>query len=188
MRYSLLWRLAFQDLGIVRGEPVNYHCNVFEVPLPALHWYRWPNSRSRVVSNGCHWIDHFLFMNNYADVERYDLWKAKNGEVHISIELVNGAVFGLHLTEFGSLRIGVQDHIELRANNTTVIVDNASRYRSENNQKVLRNHSINKMSVYKIMYQNICNRILNGDGGDDIESTKKTCDIMLRLEDVYQSL
>ena len=186
-RYNPLWELAFEDLGVKKGEAINYHCMVFEMPLPLLHWYRWPNSHSRVVSNGCHWIDHFLYMNNFVDVTRYDLWKAKNGDVHINIELKNGAVFGMHLTEQGSKRIGVQDHIELRTNNVTVRVDNASRYFAEDGRRVLRKCRINKLSVYKRMYGEICRRILNGEEGEQRDRVRKSCEIMLRLEDIYQS-
>ncbi|HEX7118535.1 MAG TPA: Gfo/Idh/MocA family oxidoreductase [Longimicrobiales bacterium] len=56
---------ARDDLRIDVGDPLSYHCILYEVPLPALHWYRWPNSRSRIGSNSCHWLDHFLFLNEF---------------------------------------------------------------------------------------------------------------------------
>ena len=65
MRYSPLWKLAIEDLGLEPGEPIHYHCQVFEVPVPRRNWYNWPNAHSRIVSNGCHWIDHFLYMNHH---------------------------------------------------------------------------------------------------------------------------
>src|SRR5262249_51951945 len=55
-RYQLQNQYALRDLGLRFGEAVSYHCIVYEVPLPRRHWYRWPNSKSRLVSNGCHWI------------------------------------------------------------------------------------------------------------------------------------
>src|SRR5262249_57472786 len=60
-RYSAFNALARKDLQMQLGEPISYHCIVYEVPLPPMHWYRWPSSRSRLITNGCHWIDHFHF-------------------------------------------------------------------------------------------------------------------------------
>jgi len=187
VRYNRLWRYALEDLGVKSGDPIHYHCLSFEVPLPEKHWYRWPNSQSRVVSNACHWIDHFLFLNNFAQPERYDLWKAGNGDIHISIELANGAVFGMHLTDEGSSRIGLQDHTELRANGVTVKVDNRSRYFAENNRRIVRKCRINKVTAYKDMYRSICEKILSGKPGDDIVSIRSSCEMMLKLEDAYNS-
>src|SRR6185312_16456167 len=42
-RYQMLNQHAYHDLGLRPGEPVSYHCIVYEVPLPLRHWYRWPN-------------------------------------------------------------------------------------------------------------------------------------------------
>ena len=185
MRYSPLWQWAFEDLRVKEGDPIHYHCIVFEIPLPQRHWYNWPNSRSRIVSNGCHWIDHFLFMNNYSKPERYDLWKGHNEDMHISMELANGAVFGMCLTDHGSARIGVQEHIELRASGVTVKVDNATHYLSENNHQLLRKGRINKMSVINIMYQRIYEKILRGQSADSIDSIRMTSQAMLTLDDLY---
>jgi len=65
-RYSPLNALAREDLARHGAGPVHYHAIVFEEPLPPHHWYRWPRSKSRIVSNGCHWLDHFLFLNDWA--------------------------------------------------------------------------------------------------------------------------
>src|SRR5207302_6192153 len=67
------------DLDAPPGSPISYHATVFEVPLPRRHWYRWPNSASRLVSNGCHWIDHFLFLNGFRPVHRQEVFAARDG-------------------------------------------------------------------------------------------------------------
>src|SRR5207244_8304705 len=56
----------YQDLQAKLGEPISCFCVVYEIPLPPLHWYRWPNSGTGIISNGCHWIDHFLYLNNFS--------------------------------------------------------------------------------------------------------------------------
>jgi predicted dehydrogenase len=188
MRYNCLWKLALKDLNLREGEPIHYHCIVYEIPNPRKHWYNWPIARSRIVSNGCHWIDHFLFLNKFSKPERYDLWKGKNGDLHASIELENGAVFGMHLTEQGSKRIGVQDYIELRANGVTIRVCKGSRYISENNQRIIRRCRVNKLNAYQEMYRHICEAIVQGKVGDSITSIELSSEMMLRLEDIYTNL
>ena len=64
-RYARYNDWIFEDLQAERGSPISMHSIVFEMPLPRLHWYRWKNSCGRVVANGCHWIDHFLFIEGF---------------------------------------------------------------------------------------------------------------------------
>jgi len=184
MRYNEIWNLAREDLALSPGEPVNYNCIVFEIKLGRLHWYHWPVSRSRLVSNGCHWLDHFLFMNDYSPPMHRHALKASNGDVHVSVELENGASFSMVLTDIGSPRIGVQDHIQLRARDVTVRVDNGWRYVSENSQRVIRRAKGDKPGVYARMYGTISRRILAGEPGDSIESIQRSCELMLDLEDM----
>jgi len=186
MRYNPLWALARKDLSLKAGQPVHYNCIVFEVPLVRRHWYNWINSCSRIVSNACHWVDHFLFMNDYSEPVRWDLWRGSNGDAHISAELANGAVFSMSLTDMGSARIGMQDHVELRANGVTVKVDNGGRYFAEDPRRIIRRKKINKISVYATMYRTICRRILDGRSGDSIESIERGTTLMLDLEELLQ--
>jgi predicted dehydrogenase len=186
MRYNPLWSYAREDLALAIGEPVHYSCIVYEVPMPRLHWYRWPNSGTRIVSNACHWLDHFLFMNDYGEPTRSSLWLGGNRETHISLELENGAVFSMCLTDIGSARLGMQDHVELRANDVTVKVDNAGTYFAENHQRVIRRKRINKTAAYARMYETICRRILDGEAGDSLESIERGAELMLDLEEASQ--
>lgn len=186
MRYNPLYEQARHDLGLRPGEPVNSHCIVFEVPLVRRHWYNWPNARSRVVSNGCHWIDHFLFLNDFARPVRHDLWLARNGDVHISVELENGATLSLSLTDIGSRRIGVREHIELRRGEVTVRVTDGGRYEAEDRFRILRRMRINKMRSFRRMYATISRHIIEGRPGDSLESVRRTCELMLDLEDAWQ--
>lgn len=181
-RYDPLWGLARQDLQLAPGEPVNYHCIVFEVPLVRRHWYNWPNSGSRIVSNGTHWLDHFQFMNGFAAPCRADLWKARNGDIHASVELDNGATFNMSLTDHGSARLGLQDHIQLRAKGVTVTVENASRYRAEDRFRVLRRKHVNRLTAFRVMYETISRKIVAGEPGDSVDSVRRSSELMLALE------
>ncbi len=72
--------IAREDLAAAPGQPMSCHCVVYEVPLPRRHWYRWPVSSDRLVSNGCHWVDHFLFLNGFARERSAEAWSAGNGD------------------------------------------------------------------------------------------------------------
>lgn len=181
-RYQSLNEYAIRDLAVGSGEPVSYHCIVYEVPLPRRHWYRWPNSKSRLLSNGCHWIDHFLFLNNYCEVAWTDLCLASDGTINCSMELTNGAFFTMTLTDQGSGRIGVQDYIELRANGVTVRMSNGALYEAECNDRILRRLRINKVESYRHMYRSIGQKIAEGLPGDTIESVRISTGAVLSLE------
>ena len=182
-RYHPMNNLALQDLENLAGEPISYHCIVYEVPLPILHWYRWPNSKSRLVSNGCHWIDHFLFLNDFCKVKSFKAISSDDGTINCSINLENGAFFTMVLTDLGSARIGVQDYIELRANGVTVKMTNSSYYKSENQKKVIRTKRMNKMDNYKLMYKEIGKRMLNDLEGDSIRSVEISASLILDIEE-----
>jgi hypothetical protein len=168
------------------GEAIHYHCIVYEVPLPRLHWYLWPNSRSRLTSNGCHWIDHFLFLNDYAAVRRSDLFVAGDGTISASLELENGAVFTMTLTEHGSERIGVQEHVELRAGGSTVRMVNGGLYEAEGPDRVLRRRRINKMESYFRMYRTIGRAVAEGRPGDSLRSIEVSTGAVLGLEELLR--
>jgi predicted dehydrogenase len=181
-RYLPFNELALRDLELGPEEPVSYHCIVYEVPLPALHWYRWPASRSRLVSNGCHWIDHFLHLNGYAEVRGAHVVRAADGTLNCSAELENGAFFTMVLTDEGSARIGVQDHVELRAGGVTVRMVNGSRYEAEGPDRLLRRVRINKIRSYREMYREIGRRVAAGEPGDSVRSLEVGSRLMLELE------
>ncbi|HLB41639.1 MAG TPA: Gfo/Idh/MocA family oxidoreductase [Gammaproteobacteria bacterium] len=181
-RYLIFNQFIYNDLGIVYNDPISFHCIVFEVPLPPLHWYKWPNSGSRLLSNGCHWIDYFLFLNALSPAVHYSVRSANNGDLNIFIELANNAVFTMTLTEIGSSRTGIREHIELRAAKNTVIMTDGKQYLAENRSKILRKIKIKRLSVYQSMYRNIIQRILNKEPGDSIESVKHSSSLILSLE------
>jgi predicted dehydrogenase len=186
-RYSPLNRLALQDLGQRPGAPIDYHCVVYEVPLPDLHWYLWPNSKSRLVSNGCHWIDHFLYLNGFCEVRQSELFAGPRGTINCSVVLRNGAVFTMVLTDQGSDRIGLQDHVELRAGSVTVTISNNTDYLAENRVQILRRVRINKMRTYKAMYREIARRIARDEGGDTADSIRVSTALILDLEAKLQA-
>lgn len=181
-RYSALNDLALADLGARQGAPIDYHAIVYEVPLPARHWYRWPNSHSRIVSNGCHWIDHFLFLNGYSPPVEIDLFADRHGTINCSAALENGAMFSMVLTERGSERLGVRDHVQLRAGDVTVTIDDSSRYMAEDSRRIIRRARVNKADAYRRMYRTIAAAIEADRPGDSIASVEIGSRLMLAYE------
>lgn len=182
-RYYQFNRYIFDDLNVKKNDPINYHCTVFEELLPAKHWYNWPNSRGRIVSNGCHWVDHFLFLNGYAKVTQYSAEVCTKGVYNVNISLVNGAAFTMTLTEVGSSRWGVQEYIELRAGEVTAKIINAKQYYSENGLVTLRRKRINPATVHKTMYQCIMDCVYDDSHpGDSYASLIDLSELILNLD------
>src|SRR5690606_5883138 len=119
----------------------------------------------RVLSNGAHWIDHFLFLNNFSRPVRSHLWRGSNNDLHVSLELENGAVFGMALTDIGSRRTGVQQHVELRAGQVTIITENDTRYLAQDDLRVIRRKQIRKSELNPAKYRAIISKICNDEPG-----------------------
>ena len=181
-RYSQLHEFAVRDLAVRAGEPVDMHTVVYEIPLPPLHWYNWPNSGSRIISNGCHWIDYFMLMNDWAQAVEFNVWRPRGDDVCVQLKLENGAYFSMALTDNGSQRIGVREHIELRHGGTTVTVTDAADYHAENRQRIFRRASVNPMAAYGLMYRKIAKAIAGGQGGDCLKSLRSS-ELTLTLEE-----
>ena len=171
------------DLGMQPTDPISYHAVVYEVPLPELHWYRWPNSRSRLLSNGCHWIDHFLHLNGYPAVSDLDVRVAPDGTLNCSVSAENGAFFTMVLTDRGSRRLGVRDYVELRAGGTTARITDACRYEAENQHRIVRRAKIGRLAPYRTMYDTIGELIASGAPGDSALSLQRSAGLVLDLED-----
>lgn len=185
-RYSQLNDWVKEDLSCEPGNAVDYHCIVYEIPLPARHWYNWQNSGSRIVSNGCHWIDHFMFLNAYSPARKRSIIKAARGQIYVHIELENDAVFSMMLTDEGSPRLGVRDYIELRKGKTTIVMTDSSQYRSENATGCLRKKNVNKIDAYRRMYATISTTIADGKPGDSIESLRSS-KLVIELDKLLQA-
>lgn len=181
-RYARYNDWVFEDLQAERGSPISMHSIVFEMPLPRLHWYRWKNSCGRVVANGCHWIDHFLFMNDYSPVKQLDVYVAQDETINASVVLDNGAMFTMVLTDQGSRRLGVQNNVEFRNANGTVRIINDGGYFAESHDRIMRKRDINRLETYSRMYQTIARRISEGDKGDTVHSFVTSAGLILEIE------
>lgn len=182
-RYSLLHHWFISDLfrlGInYDNSAFDMHCIVHEVPLPDLHWYRWPNSGSRVISNGCHWLDYFMFINSYSPVESFSIISYRGDNISSTVSLSNGATLSFVLTDEGSSRVGVRDYIEIRSGLNTFKMIDSCQYQLETSSRIYSVKRTNPLSVYATMYSAISKRISMGLPGDSRDSLRSS---MLALE------
>ena len=187
-RYGRFNKMALEDLGVKRGDPISYHSIVYELIQPEFFWYNWPVSRSTFLSNGCHQVDHFLHLNNFSKPKNSDIKLLQDGAVEVWIELENGATFTTTFSEKGSLRVGPRDHVELKVPGRNVRITDNIKYMSEDNHKIIRKKRIFKTESYRDMYQEIGRKIANNEEGDSIESTLISTKLMLDLEEKLQEM
>jgi hypothetical protein len=135
-----------------------------------------------LLSNGCHWVDHFLFLNGFSKETDLDVYVARDKTINCSVVLENGAVFTMVLTDRGSERLGVQNHVELRTATTTAKIVNDGLYVSESVDRVLRKTSVNRMDSYARMYRTIAERISKNQRGDTLKTIVASSRVILELE------
>ena len=185
-RYSIFNQWALKDLGVKPGEPISYHSIVYEISQPKYFWYTWPVSRSTFLANGCHQIDHFLYLNDFSQPKDFDIKLLQDRAIEVWIELENGAVFTTTFSEKGSTRIGPRDFVELKVPGRNVrITDNIS-YLSEDDSRIIRKRRMFKTNSYQNMYLQIGQRIANNKAGDSLKSVVVTTKLMLDLEEKLQ--
>jgi predicted dehydrogenase len=173
-RYLTFNEHIFFDFRIEKGHPINYRAIVYEVPLDNHHWYNWPKSRSRIISNGCHWIDHFLYLNQFSDPVDYWARKLSDDTIFCFIKLTNGAVFSLTLTDSGSKRQGVREYVEVSIDGFRAVIRDSMYYESESNARVIRRARSGKLQCLKDMYRQIGQAVSSDGPGDNVESLVST--------------
>ncbi len=176
-RYSPFNRLLRRDLG---DGPISVASTVYEVPLPPRHWYRWPVVGNAVVSNGCHWIDHFLFLNDHRPVVDAGA-KRLADQVVLWLELEGGATCTLSLRHAGSPRLGVRDLCTFWSGNTTAVIEDNSRYSVERGFRRGRTVTCHRYASHEAMYREIGRRIRKDLPGDDRQALETSARTVLDL-------
>lgn len=185
-RYWTFNDYVYEDLNVELGDPISYNCIVYELIQPEFFWYNWPVSGTTFFSNGCHQIDHFLYLNDFSEPTNMKLDLLQDDSINVWIELENGATFTMVFTENGSPRVGPREHLELKANGRNVIMDDQIKYFSETPKKILRKEKQVKSDSYRNMYQEIGKKIANDESGDSMRSLRVSTETMLELEDMLK--
>ena len=163
-----------QDLRFQSGEPVHYNCISYDISISPHHWYSWPNSRSRMISNGCHWIDHFMLLNDYSPVVARTAVRGTGQNCLGWLRLANGAEMSLHLSEIGGSPFGVRDHVEVSVEGRTAIIRDSALYTAVDSLRTIRRTRVNPLSVYRSMYREIGRKVLCGEPGDSLISLRSS--------------
>ena len=124
-----------------------------------------------------------MFINDYAEVIEYKKWTPRGSDVVAQLRLSNGAYLSMTLTDTGSQRLGVRDHIELRVRGTTFSMIDGERYVAESRSRIFRKARVNPLNAYARMYRTISQNIARGNGSDSLRSLRST-DATLLLEEL----
>ena len=120
-------------------------------------------------------------------MRRADAWRARNGDAICAVELVNGAVFSMALTDHGSARIGVRNHVELRTGRTTVCISDDTHYVAEDDRAIRRRTRVNKMHAFARMYREVSAAIVEGRQLDTAETVLVSAGLALDYLYVQQA-
>lgn len=176
-RYSPFNAPLLHDLD---GPPISMAGTVYEVPLPTRHWYRWPIVGNSIVSNGCHWIDHFLFLNDYASVGSLQVHRLTT-QVAMSIELENGASAVITLRHAGAPLRGVRDVCVFWKDDASATIIDSRRYVSERGYRTINSKRAHPYQAHRNMYREFAKRIAEDAPGDDCASLDLSTRTMLQL-------
>jgi predicted dehydrogenase len=122
--------------------PIVMTCIVKELAIPPSHWYRWPAQGTRVTGNLCHWLDlarHFID----AEAERMVVVGGpaapgdgtpgaagqRDDNTTLIVRYADGSRLHIVATEHGNALRGVQELIEVRRGELTLVIDDFLRLR-----------------------------------------------------------
>jgi len=91
------------------------------------------------------------------------------------------------LTDQGSPRIGLHEHIEMRAGQRSATITRDA-YMSEKKDRIFRKDSVHKYENYQRMYADIISRIENGQQGESVRTLNVSTGLVLSLEEAYQQM
>lgn len=99
---------------------------VKELNLPDFHWYYWPNQKTRVTGNLCHWIDLACVFIKARPVRIHlapHPAMRPGDEIDVTILFSDGSRLSLHSSDYGDRLRGVQEYIDIRSGEQTAIID-----------------------------------------------------------------
>lgn len=176
-RYSPFNKYLVEDLN---GVPISMAATVYEVPLPERHWYRWPVVGNAIVSNGCHWIDHFLFLNAFSRVTSEHVQKLST-QVVLGLELENGASASISLRHEGAPRRGVRDQCVFWKGDASAVIEDSRRYTAEQGFRQVRRARAHPYKGHELMYREFAHRIELDLAGDAAETIRMSTESVLEL-------
>jgi len=182
-RYSPLNEYLRRDLGLGGGRAVSLSAIAYEIPLPPKHWYWWPNSRGRIVCNGCHWIDYFLWLNDFSPPAYIEAGLRANGDTFAMMDLANGASLTMTITELGASTIGMRDVQLISCGDRSARIVDERDYLAESGRRVLRRAKLSRTKMLEAMFDTIGRRVAAGEPGDSLQSLEVSARAVLDAQE-----
>lgn len=106
--------------------PTHIVCLVKELKIPKEHWYYWPSQGTRITGNLCHWLDLGIFLIGSEPVRmeaQSALGSLPGDEVSATVYFEDGSKLSLVATDRGNSLRGVQEYIEIRRGDLTIVIE-----------------------------------------------------------------
>jgi len=165
------------------GRAVSLSAIAYEIPLPPKHWYWWPNSRGRIVCNGCHWIDYFLWLNDFSPPAYIEVGLRANGDTFAMMDLANGASLTMTITELGASTIGMRDVQLISCGDRSARIVDERDYLAESGRRVLRRAKLSRTKMLEAMFDTIGRRVAAGEPGDSLQSLEVSARAVLDAQE-----
>lgn len=136
--------------------------SVKEVAIPKTHWYFWTNQGTRITGNVSHWIDLVYYWLKGRPTEMTLL--NSDDSVSLCISFEDGSIANIMASDTGNSLRGVQERVEIRAEDLTIFIDDYK-----------------KMVIYHNGHTRVRRKIIRDKGHnsmyeDFLESLKGNCE------------
>jgi predicted dehydrogenase len=148
---------------IVDNKKIFVTISVKEVLINENHWYNWPNQGTRLTGNIVHWLD---ISNYWIDSNPLYINMTFSGDIKddfvISIAFENGSFLTIISSDKGNSLRGVQEVIEIRFDNETILIEDYLRISTINSsgKKKVMNYFIRDKGHHK-MYKEFSSNLQN---------------------------
>lgn len=164
-RYNRLVRGARRLLAAESG-PATITCVVREVTINPDHWYLWPNQGTRVAGNLCHWIDMAVFLLGGGRTPTMVSVSPAVGDARheidenraVSVVFDDGSVATLVATGRGDDTRGVQELIDVRRGNLSLVIDDLWRMSWTRGGHTRRTRTVFRNKGHRRMYEEAARR------------------------------
>jgi predicted dehydrogenase len=133
--HSTLTEMINREISADKG-PVTLTAIVREPTIPRTHYYYWPHMGSRIVGNGCHWIDytyHLLQPRIPRDIQVVSALTENAQENNVILIRYNdGSLVTLIFSDRGESLIGGDEYIDIKFGDTQFMIQDfktCTRYR-----------------------------------------------------------
>lgn len=107
-----------KDAIVGADGPITITAFVREPTISKTHYYYWPHQGSRIVSNGCHWIDyafHLLYPKTPSDIQVISALSGnKQSNNVIIMRYDDGSIVSLTFSDRGESLIGGNETIDIK--------------------------------------------------------------------------